>query len=64
MKALVTLQALAILSRAALADGLPPSVLNALKAAQISASSVGTTYGNKLLIGSITDKQVLVCEQN
>jgi hypothetical protein len=31
---------------------------------EISASSVGTTYGNKLLIGSITDKQVLVCEQN
>jgi len=40
MKALVALLALAILSRAALADGLPPSVLNALKAAQISASSV------------------------
>jgi arylesterase/paraoxonase len=30
--------------------------------AQISASSVGATYGNKLLIGSITDRKLLVCE--
>ena len=30
----------------------------------ISASSVGATYGNKLLIGSITDRKLLVCEQN
>lgn len=30
---------------------------------QISAGSVGVTYGNKLLIGSITAKQLLVCEQ-
>jgi arylesterase/paraoxonase len=30
---------------------------------QISASSVGVTYGNKLLIGSITARQILVCEQ-
>ncbi len=30
----------------------------------ISASSVGVTYGNKLLIGSITDKKLLVCEQD
>jgi arylesterase / paraoxonase len=29
---------------------------------QISASSVGATYGNKLLIGSITDRKLLVCE--
>ena len=29
---------------------------------EISASSVGVTYGNKLLIGSITDRQVLICE--
>ncbi len=29
---------------------------------EISASSVGATYGNKLLIGSITARQVLVCE--
>lgn len=28
---------------------------------QISASSVGATYGNKLLIGSITARQMLVC---
>jgi arylesterase/paraoxonase len=31
---------------------------------EISASSVGATYGNKLLIGSITAKQLLVCEQD
>lgn len=31
---------------------------------EISASSVGVTYGNKLLIGSITAKQLLVCEQD
>lgn len=31
---------------------------------EISASSVGVTYGNKLLIGSITDRKLLVCEQN
>jgi hypothetical protein len=30
---------------------------------EISAGSVGATYGNKLLIGSITDKKLLVCEQ-
>lgn len=30
---------------------------------EISAGSVGVTYGNKLLIGSITAKQLLVCEQ-
>jgi arylesterase/paraoxonase len=30
---------------------------------QISASSVGATYGRKLLIGSITARQILVCEQ-
>lgn len=30
---------------------------------RISAGSVGTTYGNKLLIGSITARQLLVCEQ-
>jgi arylesterase/paraoxonase len=30
---------------------------------EISAGSVGVTYGNKLLIGSITDRQILVCEQ-
>jgi len=29
---------------------------------EISASSVGATYGNTLLIGSITARQVLVCE--
>jgi arylesterase/paraoxonase len=29
---------------------------------QISAGSVGVTWGNKLLIGSITARQVLVCE--
>lgn len=29
---------------------------------QISAGSVGVTYGKKLLIGSITSRQVLVCE--
>lgn len=29
---------------------------------QISASSVGATYGNKLLIGSITDRKLLICE--
>jgi hypothetical protein len=31
---------------------------------EISASSVGATYGSKLLIGSITDRQLLVCEQD
>ena len=40
MKRLATLLALAVLSRAALAGGLPPNVLGALKAAQIPASSV------------------------
>ncbi|MDP2322998.1 MAG: hypothetical protein Q8N51_03105, partial [Gammaproteobacteria bacterium] len=30
---------------------------------EISAGSVGVTYGNKLLIGSITARQILVCEQ-
>lgn len=30
---------------------------------RISAGSVGVTYGDKLLIGSITSKQLLVCEQ-
>jgi arylesterase/paraoxonase len=29
---------------------------------QISASSVGATHGNKLLIGSITDRKLLMCE--
>jgi D-alanyl-D-alanine carboxypeptidase/D-alanyl-D-alanine-endopeptidase (penicillin-binding protein 4) len=40
MKRLVTLLAIAILSRAAHAGGLPPNVLQALKAAQIPAASV------------------------
>jgi serine-type D-Ala-D-Ala carboxypeptidase/endopeptidase (penicillin-binding protein 4) len=40
MMRFITLLALAILSRAALADGLPPNVLAALKAAQIPAASV------------------------
>ncbi len=40
MKRFVTLLVLAVLSRAALADGLPPNVLGALKAAQIPAASV------------------------
>lgn len=31
---------------------------------EISAGSVGVTYGNKLLIGSITDRKLLVCEQS
>jgi len=31
---------------------------------QISASSVGATYGNKLLIGSITARKVLICERD
>ncbi len=31
------------------------------RGAEISASSVGATYGNKLLIGSITAPKVLVC---
>ncbi|MEZ5565093.1 MAG: hypothetical protein R3F24_06045 [Gammaproteobacteria bacterium] len=31
---------------------------------EISAGSVGVTYGNKLLIGSITARQILVCTQN
>ncbi|TFG83928.1 MAG: hypothetical protein E4H19_10975, partial [Chromatiales bacterium] len=30
---------------------------------EISAGSVGVTWGNKLLIGSITARQILVCEQ-
>jgi len=29
---------------------------------QISAGSVGVTYGKKLLIGSITDRKLLICE--
>ncbi len=29
---------------------------------QISTGSVGATYGNKLLIGSITDRKLLICE--
>ena len=29
---------------------------------QISAGSGAVSYGNKLLIGSITDKKILVCE--
>ncbi len=40
MKRLVTLLVIAALSRAALADGLPPNVLGALKAAQIPAANV------------------------
>ena len=40
MKRLLPLLALAVLSRPALADGLPPNVLGALKAAQIPAASV------------------------
>ena len=40
MKRLVTLLAIAILSRATHAGGLPPNVLQALKAAQIPAASV------------------------
>ncbi|MGV0950897.1 MAG: D-alanyl-D-alanine carboxypeptidase/D-alanyl-D-alanine endopeptidase, partial [Azonexus sp.] len=40
MKHLLALLALFILSRSVLADGLPPNVLGALKAAQIPASSV------------------------
>jgi arylesterase/paraoxonase len=31
---------------------------------QISASSVGATYGNTLLIGSITDRKLLICEMD
>ena len=31
---------------------------------EISTSSVGVTYGNKLLIGSITAPKVLVCEMD
>jgi len=31
---------------------------------QISASSGGTTYGNKLLIGSITARKLLICEMD
>ncbi|MCP4715754.1 MAG: hypothetical protein GY868_11610 [Deltaproteobacteria bacterium] len=31
---------------------------------QISAGSGGTTYGSKLLIGSITDRKLLMCEMN
>lgn len=30
---------------------------------EISASSVGVSYGNKLLIGSITERRVLICEE-
>ena len=40
MKRLVALLTIAVLSRAALADGLPPNVLGALKAAQIPAANV------------------------
>ncbi len=40
MKRLLPLLAIAMLSRLALADGLPPNVLGALKAAQIPAASV------------------------
>ncbi len=40
MKRLLPLLAIAMLSRPALADGLPPNVLGALKAAQIPAASV------------------------
>jgi arylesterase/paraoxonase len=29
---------------------------------EISASSVGATYGNRLLIGSITAPKILICE--
>jgi hypothetical protein len=31
---------------------------------QISAGSGGTTYGNKLLIGSITARKLLICEMD
>jgi arylesterase/paraoxonase len=31
---------------------------------EISASSVGATYGNKLLIGSITAPKILICEMD
>jgi arylesterase/paraoxonase len=31
---------------------------------QISAGSGGTTYGNKLLIGSITARKLLICERD
>lgn len=31
---------------------------------QISASSIGVTFGKKLLIGSITSRQVLVCQMD
>ncbi len=31
---------------------------------EISASSVGVTYGNKLLIGSITAPKILICEMD
>ena len=40
MKRLVALLAFVILIRPALADGLPPNVLGALKAAQIPANNV------------------------
>ena len=40
MKRLVALLVIAAMSRAALADGLPPNVLGALKAAQIPAANV------------------------
>jgi len=31
---------------------------------QMSAGSVGATYGNTLLIGSITERKILICERN
>ena len=31
---------------------------------EISASSVGVTYGDKLLIGSITARKILICEMD
>jgi arylesterase/paraoxonase len=31
---------------------------------EISAGSVGVTYGNTLVIGSITDRKILICEQS
>jgi len=31
---------------------------------QISAGSVGVTYDNQLLIGSITDRKLLICEMD
>ncbi len=35
-----------------------------MQATRSPASSVGVTYGKKLLIGSITSRQILVCEQS